>query len=113
MSSFKQKNDDEVKDVLRLLDEYSNKGFIDNKAKNMLYNRIKSIIDHDEWYLEKNRKEVRDKAKMVKFFTQKQKSSFDVSNIRHHEDDVFTWEDGCPDGMSLNDWEDYLNRQDD
>lgn len=40
----------EVNEVLHLINLYKNYTIIDNKIKDNLYNRCKSIIDHDDWY---------------------------------------------------------------
>lgn len=106
---YTEKNNKELYEVNRLIDEMISVNYIDNNKKNKIYSRVKNIIDHDLWYSQKERENLYLKCQKVKFFTQKQKDSLKYSSIieRYHEE----YEDGCPDGMNINDWEDYLDRQ--
>ena len=74
-------NKTEINEVLKLIDLYKNNKIIDFKIKNNLYNRIKSIIDHDEWYTDYDRKMIYENAAVLSFLSNKQKKSLSYSSI--------------------------------
>lgn len=103
---LKSKNDLEVNSVLSSIQE--NKS-LDTTSKNYLYNRVKSIIDHNFWYTKEQITKVRDAALSSTLFTFKQKAQLRVSSIREQWQDEY--EDGCPDGMTHDEWDEYMERQ--
>ena len=84
----------EFNEVQKLINLYKNNKIIDNKIKNNLYNRCKSIIDHDEWYTVKDRHIIHKNACNLYFFSKKQKKSLLYSNIIKKDSD----DDYCSDG---------------
>ena len=75
------KNKIEINEVLKLINLYKNNKIIDNKIKNNLYNRCKSIIDHDEWYTVEDINIIYENANKLYFFSKKQKKSLTYSSI--------------------------------
>ena len=76
-----EKNEQEVKEVLLQLTMDT----MDSVSKQTLYNRCKSIIDHDCWYTKQQRDQIYQEALKCKFFTKKQKDSLAHSSIGNNE----------------------------
>lgn len=79
---MKEKNKKEVNEVLL---QFSS----DSICKQTLYNRCKSIIDHDEWYTEEQRHQIYIEASKCTLFSTKQKNSLSYSSIIKHEDEDY------------------------
>ena len=92
---YKKINKKEVNEVLELINLYKNSKIIDNKIKDNLYNRCKSIIDHDKWYTEEDIDIIYENACKLPFFTNKQINSFSYSNILNNNDDEYNYDDGA------------------
>ena len=89
-SLLKEKNRQEVQDVIKRMKEYKF-SVHDPKVKNSLYNRCKSIIDHDFWYSEIDRTTVAKIANETLTLTPKQKAALKCSCIKpRDEDDYFS-----------------------
>ena len=86
-NDFSTKNRQEVNDVNKLIDDAMANKYIDNKSKSQLYNRIKSIIDHDHWYSKEDIEQLYNKAQKCLFFTYKQKKSLEYSSLIERESD--------------------------
>ena len=80
------KNYQEFNDVCELMDKYKNELQIDVKTKNKIYNRAKSIIDHNWWYTDKQRQLINQKASVLHFFTKKQKKALTFSSIQKNNE---------------------------
>ena len=91
---LKNINKKEVREVLELIDSYKSNTNIDAIAKNRLYNRCKSIIDHDEWYTEEQMNSIYDNASTLTIFSKKQKRSLMYSNIVKREE-YYDYDDGA------------------
>ena len=69
MSRNERKNKQEVNEVLLQFTKES-------VCKQTLYNRCKSIVDHDEWYTELQRRQIYQEALKCTFFSKKLISIF-------------------------------------
>ncbi len=81
-NEMKEKNKQEVNEVLQ---QFSS----NPTCKQKLYNRCKSIIDHDEWYTGKERQQVYLEASKCKFFSKKQKNSLSYSSIVKRDEEYY------------------------
>ena len=92
---FHEKNKNEVNELLKLMEENTDKYKIDNKIKNIIYNKSKSIIDHDLWYSKNDRELIYQKACELKFLSKKQKNSLSYSSINYDDDNCYNYDDGA------------------
>jgi len=100
------KNLTELSEVVKILQSETN----DSK----IYNRIMKILQHKEWYTEEQRNDVKEFALKFKFFTIKQKKQ--ISNPKDLENNFYPdreYDNGTPDGMTHDDWDEYCDRQND
>ena len=112
LCNFKEQNNKEITEVLQLIQDNKHNYNVDNKIKNIIYNRIKSIIDHDLWYTKDQILQIQNKIGDLYFLTKKQINALKESSLSINSDEDAN-EDGCPPGMSKYDWDEYLYRQDD
>ena len=82
MSRNERKNKQEVNEVLLQFTKES-------VCKQTLYNRCKSIVDHDEWYTELQRRQIYQEALKCTFFSKKQKNSLAYSSIINYDDEYY------------------------
>ena len=94
---FANKNKIEINEVLELLNTYKNKTIIDHNIKNKIYNRCKSIIDHDEWYSDDDRNSIYQTACNVSFFTEKQKNALSYSSIVKNYNEEYVYDGATSD----------------
>lgn len=81
--------------------------------RNKLYENVKSIIDHTDWYDQEKIKQVKDIAMKSYLFTTKQKKSFNKTSIHQSIDGNYgEYEDGCPDCFTHEEWDECMERQD-
>ena len=92
---FANKNKIEITEVLQLLDACKKKINIDHNTRNKIYNRCKSIIDHDEWYKNEDRNNVYQAACNLSFFTEKQKDALSYSSIINSDNEEYIYNDGA------------------
>ena len=97
------------KEISETIDILNKTTFMNQRDRNKLYNRVKSIIDHNHWYTASEISSVKQLAMKSPLFTVNQKNKFQYSSLTEKSDD---YDDGCPDGISQNDWDDYCDRQD-
>ena len=82
-------------------------------ASKTLFNEVMVIIQHDDWYTEGQRSNLQDVALKYNHFTRKQKARIrNPPNLGRGYDDEYG-DDGCPDGVSSVDWDEYCQRQGD
>ncbi len=83
---YKENNKQEVEEVISLLESYKQIKKLDTKKKCSLYNRCKSIVDHDDWYTKEQRNLIYHHANEISFFSKKQKSSLGHCSIVQPDD---------------------------
>ena len=87
-----------VKDVL-----------LSQQKDNQIFCRVMSILQHTEWYTPQERIYIKELALKYTFFTKKQRNRLDNVTIPAiYDDDHYDNHDGCPDGISNYDWEEYF-----
>lgn len=67
-----------IVDMIRYIDENKNNFDLDNKTKSILFNKLKSILDHDHWYSLDERKQIFNKSCELYFLTKKQKKFYQI-----------------------------------
>ena len=93
--NFKRINTDECDDLIKCLKSATN---LTNRGK--IYNRVSSLLIHDDWYTDEQRTAIRLEATQSKGLTAKQKK-FNLSVVQDGEDyydqyhaDQECWKDG-------------------
>lgn len=84
-----------IVDMIRYIDENKNNFDLDNKTKSILFNKLKSILDHDHWYSLDERKQVFNKSCELYFLTKKQKKVLSNSLSHNSYDDYEDNDDGA------------------
>ena len=79
----KDLNDEEIKNVSILIDTYKKIQNPDNITKQQIYNRIKKVIDHENWYSNEQINLIQNKSKELLFFTKKQREALTISHRMH------------------------------
>lgn len=93
---IKQKNNEELKEVLDIL-KYS---FVEHKDRNRLFQRLKNITDHDHWYSKEEREELYQEACLCNWFTEKQLKALSKSSLKERNEELYDYDDS-------NDSDDY------
>lgn len=84
-----------IVDMIRYIDENKNNFDLNNKTKSILFNKLKSILDHDHWYSLDERKQIFNKSCELYFLTKKQKKVLSNSLSHNSYDDYEDNDDGA------------------
>ena len=83
-----------IDDMIKYIDENKNNFNLDNKTKNLIFNKITSIIEHDHWYSTKERELIYRKSCELYFLTKKQKGVLSGC-LSYKGDDDYNYDDGA------------------
>ena len=101
--------DNIIKDIIKDI----NNPKLDINERNTLYQRVKSILDHTDWFTLDYRNLVKNAAMESNHFTRKQKKSFNTTPPNSSAGDRYDdHENGCPDGIDEDCWDNLMEGRD-
>ena len=75
-NSTKKNTSSIIIDMIKYIDENKNNFDLDNKTKSNIFNKLKSILDHDHWYSLNERKQIFNKSCEFYFLTKNKKKFY-------------------------------------